>query len=281
MSPVWLPRRSFSGKRCPKCSYDLSGSRTGRCPECGTLYTTRYKSLRSALKQRWNSASRLSALVYLGALAVAAVLPLHVSWEVLMFPASLVASPQGMLGRVVLALINVALWGGFLGACYVAVLLVATQLPAIIPRWPDRFRRQHCRECGVDLTSARGAQCPQCNAAFPRFSGRQPSNLEASLTSHWRLATLVLGVVHFAATLCLAPHFMSQASGSRQLDIWGRIEFVLLMPVGLFGVSSGCLFAIVGLVCNSLLWGAVLASLYVLVRAGASYVSHYLTTRRS
>jgi len=51
--------------------------------------------------------------------------------------------------------------------------------------------------------------------------------------------------------------------------------------VGLFGVSSGCLFAIVGLVCNSLLWGAVLASLYVLVRAGASYVSHYLTNRRS
>ena len=38
MSPVWLSRRSFAGKHCPRCKYDLSGSHTGRCPECGSYY---------------------------------------------------------------------------------------------------------------------------------------------------------------------------------------------------------------------------------------------------
>lgn len=273
--PVWLPRRSYLGNRCPGCGYDLSGSLTGRCPECGAVYDrvpgrrARGLSLRAAVRGRWVVVSGFFGVIHL--LAVVGVLMYDLEQR---FPAvavftmllSLVSPRQSVWGFALLFALNSVLWGALLGTAWTGALLFATDLPAFFPWWPQglRFWGAFCRECGSDIAGSRARRCPVCGARFPRFRGRNPSNADMMLTSHWRFVATVIAVIHFVVTFCLAPHFMSRLYSEAGLDFWSWVELVLAVPLGMVALmAGGCLLYPIGLAINSVLWGAVLAALYV------------------
>ncbi len=84
------------------------------------------------------------------------------------------------------------------------------------------------------------------------------------LTSRWRSIATVIAVLHFAVTVCLAPHFMSRLYSEAGFDFWSRVELVLALPLGMVALMvGGCLLYPIGLAINSVLWGAVLAALYI------------------
>lgn len=68
------PRNTMGSVRCPKCKYDLKGSRPGRCPECGTPVTMSSLQRSAMQPSLWRDVYREPVLWLLGGLLVGCVM---------------------------------------------------------------------------------------------------------------------------------------------------------------------------------------------------------------
>lgn len=272
--PVWLPRRSYLGNRCPGCGYDLSGSLTGRCPECGAVYDrvpgrrARGLSLRAAVRGRWVVVSGFFGVIHL--LAVVGVLmydleqrfPLVAVFTMLL---SLVSPRQSVWGFALVFALNSALWGVLLGTVWTGFLLFASDLPAFCRWWPQRLRfwGARCRECGSDLACSRARrsgvqrqipQVPREDSLECRHDAHEPLafNRDRDRRAPLRCNGLPSAPLYVPALF---------RGGIRLLE-QGRTRTGFAIGHG--GSDGRGVPALpIGLAINSVLWGAVLAALYI------------------
>ncbi len=162
MSPVRFPRLPFSGKRCPQCGYDLRGSRTGQCPECGTSHSVRPRgrrteldNLATILSHAWFKAALVTFVIHFVAVAYLIIKLFFYTGPYPINPPRPEAVATRNLLEVVaypVPLLSSILWGAAGGFAWVALSSPRGLLPAPSCKKTGVKRRRRAALAGLRMS---------------------------------------------------------------------------------------------------------------------------------